>query len=154
MAADEPTLTIARLNRFLENTPATELSLPQYRVLGVLASGDERASLLAARLAVAKPTLTSLVDSLVERGLVVRDTLDGDRRAVSLSITTTGRDMLTRTAKQLRDNLDAVVARCPNPALVLDALQELRGALDAVWAERVAERVAEQAAVEPAGAGR
>jgi len=150
MPADEPTLTIARLNRFLENTATTELSLPQYRVLGILSGGDERASHLAARLAVAKPTLTSLVDSLVDRGFVGRDTLDGDRRAVSLSITKSGRAVLVRTAKQLRENFDGVLARCEHPDAVLAALDELRNSLDAIWAQRIAE----QAAGEPAGAAR
>ncbi len=91
MEADDPTLTLARLARLLENNGTTELTLPQYRVLGLLAGGDERASHLAARLAVAKPTLTSLVDSLVERGLAARETLDGDRRVVRVSITPAGR---------------------------------------------------------------
>ena len=150
MPADEPTLTIARLGRLLENTTSTELSLPQYRVLGLLSGGDERASHLAARLAVAKPTLTSLIDSLVDRGLVARETLDGDRRAVSLSITTTGRKMLSRTAAQLRENLDTVLARCEHPDLVLSALDDLRRSMNAIWAERIAD----QTATEPAAVGR
>ena len=44
MAADPPTLTIARLSRVLENHGTTDLSLPQYRVLGLLSSGHERAT--------------------------------------------------------------------------------------------------------------
>ncbi len=43
MSVDEPTLTVARLGRLLENTTDVELSLPQYRVLGLLSTGDERA---------------------------------------------------------------------------------------------------------------
>ena len=92
MPADLPTLTIARLCRVLENHGTSDLSLPQYRVLGLLSAGDERATQLAARLAVTKPTLTALIDGLVERGFVVRETTDGDRRAVRLSITDAGRD--------------------------------------------------------------
>ena len=91
MTVDEPTLTVARLGRLLENTSDVELSLPQYRVLGLLSTGDERATQLAARVSVTKPTLTAIVDSLVERGYVRRETTDGDRRAVRLSITANGR---------------------------------------------------------------
>jgi predicted transcriptional regulator len=80
MTADDPTLTIARLCRVLECNTTAGLTLAQYRVLGLLAGGDERASLLASRVSVAKPTLTSIVDSLFERGLVSRETPDGDRR--------------------------------------------------------------------------
>ena len=44
MTVDDPTLTIARLCRVLECNTAAGLTLPQYRVLGLLAGGDERAS--------------------------------------------------------------------------------------------------------------
>jgi DNA-binding MarR family transcriptional regulator len=139
MPVDLPTLTIARIARLLENSGPTEISLPQYRVLGLLSSGDERATQLAARLSVAKPTLTALVDSLVERGFIARHTLDGDRRSVSMSITPAGRTALRRTANGLRDALDDVIGRCPHPDAVLVALDELRQALDARWQAKVAE---------------
>ena len=90
--ADGPTLTIARLSRVLENHGTSELSMPQYRVLGLLSSGHERATELASKLAVTKPTLTSLIDGLVERGYVERAGADGDRRAVRLVITPAGLD--------------------------------------------------------------
>jgi DNA-binding MarR family transcriptional regulator len=138
MTVDGPTLTIARLGRLLENHASASLSLPQYRVLGVLASGEERATQLAARLSVAKPTLTALVDSLVERGYVARESLDGDRRGVTLSITKPGRAALHTTAASLRAALDDVLARCAHPDRVITALQELSDALDARWAESVA----------------
>lgn len=149
MAVDGPTLTIARLSRLLENHGSGELSLPQYRVLGLLSVGEERASLLAARLSVAKPTLTSLVDSLVERGLVARETLPGDRRAVRLSITAAGRATLATCAAHLRSVLDTVLDRCADPTAALQGLEQLTMALDALWAERIAE----QAAATEAGGG-
>ncbi|MCU1504586.1 MAG: transcriptional regulator, MarR family [Ilumatobacteraceae bacterium] len=142
MTADIPTLTVTRLVRLLENNSTNELSLPQYRVLGVLSTGEERASQLAARLSVAKPTLTALVDSLVERGYVIRETADGDRRAVRLSITATGRTALRATGAQLRTVLDEVLERCADPGAVLAALEDLRLALDLRWSERVAEQAA------------
>jgi DNA-binding MarR family transcriptional regulator len=142
MEADDPTLTLARLARLLENHGTTELTLPQYRVLGLLAGGDERASQLAARLAVAKPTLTSLVDSLVERGFAARETLDGDRRVVRVSITQAGRVALRQAAAELRQVFATVLDRCADPEAVLAALVELRQALDSLWAERAAEQFA------------
>ena len=137
MPADLPTLTIARLCRVLENHGTSELSLPQYRVLGLLSAGDERATQLAARLAVTKPTLTALIDGLVERGFVVRETTDGDRRAVRLSITDAGRDAAAAAGADLREVLDDIVGRCPDPDRVLAVLDELRLALDARWNERI-----------------
>ena len=138
MNEDDPTLTIARLARVLECNATAELTLPQYRVLGLLAGGDERASLLARRVAVAKPTLTSIVDSLFERGLVSRDTPDGDRRSVRVSITRAGRTELRRSSTAFREVLDGVLADCADPDGVLRALHDVRHALDERWANRAA----------------
>jgi DNA-binding MarR family transcriptional regulator len=140
MIPDAPTLTIARLGRLLENSSTTDLPFPQFRVLGLLAGGDERASQLASRLAVAKPTLTAIVDCLVERGYVTRETARGDRRVVRLSITEAGREAVRVAGLQLREVLDQVVERCAHPDAVLAALDEIRQALDTRWAGRLAEQ--------------
>lgn len=146
MAADLPTLTVARLGRLLELNSPTDLTLPQYRVLGVLSSGEERASQLASRLGVAKPTLTALVDSLVERGYVLRESADGDRRAVRLSITPAGRTSLGTTGTVLRGLLDEVLERCADPAQVLAALEDVRLALDRRYLDKLAPTSAAPAA--------
>ena len=135
MAADPPTLAIARLSRVLENHTATDLSLSQYRVLGLLASGHERAGDLAARLAVTKPTLTALVDGLVDRGYVVREALPGDRRAVRVAITDGGRDAAEAAGRGFRAVLDEVLGYCADADAVLAAIDALRLALDARWAD-------------------
>jgi DNA-binding MarR family transcriptional regulator len=138
VTADDPTLTIARLCRVLECNTAAGLTLPQYRVLGLLAGGDERASLLASRVSVAKPTLTSIVDSLFDRGLVSREIPDGDRRSVRVSITAAGRIELRKATAEFRGVLDEVLMACDQPEAVLDALSAVRQALDDRWARRVA----------------
>jgi DNA-binding MarR family transcriptional regulator len=133
MSADTPALTIARLGRLLESHATPELTLSQFRVLGLLSGGDERSTALASRLAVAKPTLTSLIDSLVERGFVAREAAAGDRRVVQLAITATGREALAAADRHLASVLDDVVQRCDDPAAVLDALDQIRRALDSRW---------------------
>jgi DNA-binding MarR family transcriptional regulator len=134
--SDDPTLTIARLSRLLENHSGPELSLPQFRVLGVLSGGEERASLLASRLSVAKPTLTAVIDGLVERGFVAREALDGDRRAVRLSITPDGRDVFARATTELREAFDELLVLCADPAAVLASMDDLKRALDSLWSRR------------------
>src|SRR5688500_6981620 len=84
---------IALAARKLEGATG-DLTLAQYRVLALVAGGDERASLLAERLAVAKPTVTAVVDGLVERGFVSREAVEGDRRSLRLAITKAGRAAL------------------------------------------------------------
>jgi DNA-binding MarR family transcriptional regulator len=138
MTVDGPTLTVARLHRVLENHGGSDLTMPQYRVLGLLSSGHERATELASKLAVTKPTLTSLVDGLVERGLVAREATDGDRRAVRIVITPAGRAAADAAGQALRVVLDDVLDRCADPDGVLIALDDLRLALDARWSERAA----------------
>ena len=133
MTTDSPTLTISRLGRLLESHAPADLPLSQFRVLGLLSGGDERATALASRLAVAKPTLTSLVDNLVERGFVARETAAGDRRVVRLAITPAGRDALAAAERHFAGVLDDVVQRCDDPAAVLAAIDQMRRALDSRW---------------------
>lgn len=129
MPADSPAVTVARLARLLEKCSA-ELTIPQYRALALLAGGDQRAGHLAARLTVARPTLTALVDTLVEKGLVARDASPGDRRAISLSITDLGHEVLSRTDSQFVAALSSVIGDCDDPELVMRAFDMLVEALD------------------------
>ena len=71
-----------------------DLTLPQFRVLGILAEGSSAASGLADRLAVRRPSITALIDGLVARGLVHRRQEDTDRRRVELRLTDDGARIL------------------------------------------------------------
>lgn len=129
--------TLARISRLLERG-CDDLTLPQYRLLAMVAQGDERSSLLAERLAVAKPTITAMVDGLVERGLLTRSDVPGDRRAVRIAITTEGRKALDLTERAMADRLAGVLGRVDGQPAVLDAIEQLGAALDAAVAERIA----------------
>ena len=86
---------LARLAKQIELGLATvEVSPPQYRVLVSLAEGKAAASALADRLAVSKPSVTAVVDGLVERGLVERRHEVADRRRVAHELTPAGRRLL------------------------------------------------------------
>jgi long-chain acyl-CoA synthetase len=67
-----------------------DMTLPQFRVLGVVASSPERASRIAEIAAVSRPSLSGLLDGLVARGWVTRSVVDGDRRGVHLDVTPVG----------------------------------------------------------------
>jgi DNA-binding MarR family transcriptional regulator len=82
-------LAIMRLARALERVDAG-LSPQQYRILKLAGAGGERSARLAERLAVAKPTLTAIADSLVAAGLARREAEPGDRRVVRLHLTEAG----------------------------------------------------------------
>jgi DNA-binding MarR family transcriptional regulator len=122
-------LTLARLARVLEHASA-DLTLPQYRLLAMVTSGEDRATRLAGRLALGKPTISATVDTLVERGLLERAAVAGDRRAVRLAVTRTGREALAEAETSMRERLDDVLGRVADAALVDAAFAQLRAALD------------------------
>ena len=82
-------LTVLRMSRVMERIDAG-VSPQQYRMLKLIGAGGERSARLAERLTVAKPTLTSIADSLVGAGLVCREAEPGDRRVVRLHLTEAG----------------------------------------------------------------
>ena len=71
---------------------AKGISEPQYRSLAFVFR-NEGASLseLSDHIGLALPTMSSLIDGLVERGLVNRRTDPEDRRRMTLTLTSTGR---------------------------------------------------------------
>lgn len=128
--------TLALLARLLERA-AGDLTLAQYRILALVASGDERASLIAGRLALGKPTITAVVDGLVERGLLERHAVDGDRRAVRLVLTETGYAALEASECEMARRLAPVVDGAADRTGVLTALADLDEALEAVVRARL-----------------
>jgi long-chain acyl-CoA synthetase len=128
--------TLARLGRLLENSP-TEISITQYRLLALVDADVERASVLAGRLALSKPTITAAVDGLVERGLVVRGEVSGDRRATSIRLTPNGKKALRTAEAEMSARLDPILDRCDDRDAVLAAIDQVGRALDQAVAARL-----------------
>ena len=131
--------TLARLARLLERG-AGELTLPQFRVLAMVDEGGGRASQLADRLAVAKPTITAVVDGLVERGYLKRTADADDRRATRITLTAAGRRALSDAEHAMHARLHDVIAHADDPAEVERALTDLAQAIDRARSERLAGR--------------
>jgi long-chain acyl-CoA synthetase len=127
---------LARLARVLERN-CQELTLSQYRVLIMVASGDQRASQLAGRLALSKPTITAAVDGLVERGYLHRSLVAADRRASQLDLTPAGQAALAATDEAMVAALDRLLARCDDRALALSGVAQLSAALNELAAEQM-----------------
>jgi DNA-binding MarR family transcriptional regulator len=126
------TRALALAARSLERAAgAVDLTLAQYRVLALIAAGDERSSLLADRLAVAKPTITAVVDGLVERGLIERGTVQGDRRSIRLSLTKPGVNALRAAEREMAGALEAIFGYTRSREELLVALGDLDDALAA-----------------------
>src|SRR3954467_3348089 len=129
--------TLARLARMLERG-AGDLSLPQFRVLALVDEGGERASQLADRLAVAKPTVTAVVDGLVDRRYLKRTADCDDRRATKITLTAAGRRALYDAEAAMGERLQDVLAHADDPADIAAALSQLAVALERTRAERLA----------------
>jgi len=128
--------TLTRLARMLERG-AVDLSLPQFRVLALVDEGGERASQLADLLAVAKPTITAVVDGLVDRGYLKRTADCDDRRAIKITLTASGRKALYEAEHAMHARLYEVLAHADDPAAIEKALEDLAAAVDRARADRL-----------------
>jgi DNA-binding MarR family transcriptional regulator len=120
--------TIALLARVLERA-AGDLTLAQYRVLALVAAGDERATLLAGKLAITKPSVSAVVDGLAERGYLAREPVAGDRRAIRLRITRTGSRALATAEAAMAERLEALIGAVTDRASFFEGLEDIDAAL-------------------------
>jgi long-chain acyl-CoA synthetase len=131
----------ARLARQVEmGLSQVDLSLPQYRILMFLDEGTTVPSQLADHLAVSRPTITSVVDGLVARGLVERRHHDDDRRRVDHALTPAGRELLEAADRKVDARLKEIAGHLDEDAQVDEVLQGLdwwRRALEAFRAARM-----------------
>ncbi len=129
---------LALAARTLEQA-AGDLTLAQYRVLAFVAAGTERSSLVAEGLALARPTVTAAVDGLVERKLITREAVAGDRRSLRLALTRAGVAALRAAERSMGERLDGILEHARDPDALLAAL----GDLDDALAERLRARARE-----------
>jgi DNA-binding MarR family transcriptional regulator len=126
-------LSVTRLARTLRRESATDVSptlmaaLATVETHGPMTPGD-----LAAHEQIRKPTVTRILGSLVERGLVERtpDPLDG--RVAWIQATPAGRKLLSRVRRRHAEYLARKIKRLPpeelqtleRAALILDRITE------------------------------
>lgn len=114
---------LAFASRTIERT-LEHMTFPQFRVLTLIASSPERASRLAERAAVTPPSLTGILDGLVNKGWVERSDVDGDRRGVTLAITAKGQKAFDEAREATCDALDELLGHL-DPKERAKALQGL-----------------------------
>jgi DNA-binding MarR family transcriptional regulator len=133
--------SIAQLARGVQSALG-DLTLSAYRILSLVAEGNERSSQIAGRLALARPTISNAVDQLVERGLVARGTNPEDRRAVVLTVTEAGRAVIAEADHAIAERLRPAFDRLDDPAAVLHSMEQLMAAVAELRAERLKQRTA------------
>lgn len=134
-----PGRTAAWLAKQMELAVATvDLSLSQYRILGLLDQGSAVSSSLAEQLAVRPPSVTAVIDGLVARGLVERAHREDDRRRVSLRLTAEGQSVLEAADAAALERLGRIADSLPNAKAAARAMESLSLWHDALVAHRAA----------------
>ncbi|HTX63096.1 MAG TPA: MarR family winged helix-turn-helix transcriptional regulator [Acidimicrobiales bacterium] len=112
-AAVEAVRSLARAARILERASG-DLGLAHYRVLSAIAAGEDRASRVAERFELGRPTISASVDALRRAGLIERTEVAADQRAFALRLTPRGCEELDRVEAEMVRVLDELCRRLPS----------------------------------------
>ena len=125
---------------------AEDTTIAQYRALVVLASrGPQRMVDLAGALDVTSSTAGRMCDRLLRKGLIRRHRARADRRAVQVSITAAGRQVVDQATERRRALIAGILGRLPaaQQLAVAGALQAFAAAAgeipDSQWPATPAE---------------
>ncbi len=132
---------------------ADDITIAQYRTLVVLASrGPQRMADLAAALDVAPSTAGRMCERLLRKGLIRRHRLRADRRAVNVTITEAGSQVVDAATARRRALLAGILAKLSarqqsTVAAALRAFATAAGEIpDSQWATNPAEVVSASSA--------
>jgi DNA-binding MarR family transcriptional regulator len=129
---------VAMLNRVLRRHG---LSAAGAQALGIIEGAGEPTSptLIAERLIVSTAAVTSLLDTLERRGLIVRTPDQGDRRRVLVSLTDDARDLVERFLPEVVAVQTAIMVDIPEAerTRLLRSLGRVGAALEGLDAEAV-----------------
>lgn len=106
---------VRMFHRFETAVRNSDLSFAQYRILGFLQNGPRRAGELALASAVKKPTVSSVLNGLRQRGWIsdLTDSVDG--RVVTVVLTASGRKRLREFDNQLAQTLESYISKADQP---------------------------------------
>jgi DNA-binding MarR family transcriptional regulator len=105
-------LALYRLSRSMRERTrqqAEDLSMQQWFVLHLLADGISSGGALAKELSVSPPTVSALIDQLVQQGLIERVPSEQDRRTIRLKLTTGGRFKIEQAKLQKLDRMSQIL---------------------------------------------
>jgi len=113
---------------------AAGLTVPQLLILNAISrEGGLPVSALARRVSLSQGTVTSVLDRLERRGYVTRTRGSADRRVVGISMTGTGREVLSRAPGMLQAEFVARYERLPDweQSMLVAAVQRIAALMDA-----------------------
>ena len=101
-------------NALAEIAGQHDLSIIQTRLLGVLRDRKPTMNALGRLLGLDKSSVSGLVDRAQRRGLVTRTVSAIDRRALQVSITDTGRQLVEQVAARFTERIETLAAGLPD----------------------------------------
>ena len=104
-----------------------ELTMPQFKTICLLGQGPERMGNIAGHLRTSMSSATSMIDRLVDKGLVERAPYASDRRVVTCQLTSSGREEMDRFLRINQLRLTRMAGRLTMEELqtVVDAMEIL-----------------------------
>ena len=126
----------------------TDLTLPQIRILYMLASGPARIADISQAQGMARPNASNMVERLVRKGLVERLSDPNDRRVALACLTNKGREAVEGVTRS-----ESVVVEKITAVLSIDELEAVARALEILHqgVERLKAASRDDAAVQDAG---
>jgi DNA-binding MarR family transcriptional regulator len=122
-------LAMRAIRAELRKHGAKEVSVPQFRTLAYL-NQHEGTSLsdVAEHIGLTLPSMSALVDSIVMKGLVIRQTHPEDRRRMTLTLTERGRATLRVAHEAAASYLEEKIGQlsATERATVIEAMQVLK----------------------------
>lgn len=106
-----------------------DLSEPQFRVLGFLRHHKGVSlSFIAEHTGVSLPTMSKMIDNLVARGFIKRETSSADRRRIILMLTKRGEDVFDVAERHARERIAERLSSLPpaKRAAVTKVMKTLR----------------------------
>lgn len=110
------------------------LTAAQFRVLQIIAEKDHcTATEISTRMHISQATVTSLVDKLVDKGMVVRERSQVDRRQTKIIATDSGRAAIATAPDPLQQKFVRKFAALQDweQAMLIAALERVAAMLDA-----------------------
>ena len=94
-----------------------QLTVPQFRVLNRIAKGSCSNQELADWMGVSAPTMSKMLDSLIQKNLITRKTEATNRRQVVVDCTFDGKKISQEIQQAMQNDLIARISKIPEPQM-------------------------------------
>jgi DNA-binding MarR family transcriptional regulator len=136
-------MSMILLDMHQQHLAELDLTLPQAQVLRVLRrNGALPTGRLATELRISAPAVTQLTDRLIRKGLIERQTAEGDRRSVLVGLSVKGKRLIDQFRKRRRDIFSGALEQLDEKERteVVAALEKVLGALEQYEAKLAIQR--------------